>query len=39
MCRRDGAVLRGFGRLVVTATAAHGLTTRTWEWHSFGMAL
>jgi hypothetical protein len=39
MCKRDWAVVRDFGRLVVTATAAHGLTTRTWrEWHSFGLA-
>lgn len=40
MRKADFAVLRDAGRLIMSATVAHGLTTRTWrEWHSLGAAL
>jgi hypothetical protein len=38
--KADFAVLRDVGRVIVTGTLAHGLTTRSWrEWHSVGFAL
>lgn len=40
MRKADYAVLRDVGRLILTGTVAHGLTTRTWrEWHSLGITL
>jgi len=40
MRKADFMVLRDVGRLMLTGTVAHGLTTRTWrEWHAVGLAL
>ena len=40
MGKADFLVLRDAGRLVLSVTLAHGLTTRMWrEWHSFGLVL
>jgi len=38
--KADFAVLRDLGRLILTGTLAHGLTTRSWrDWHSLGLSL
>ncbi len=40
MRKSDFLVLRNAGRLILSVTLAHGLSTRSWrDWHSLGLGL
>lgn len=40
MRKANLAVLRDLGRLILSGTVAHGLTTSTWrEWRSLGLTV